>query len=776
MGNDHVPSAAAPGSAPPRWVRAADGLTVLLGLAAFQAAAFGGFQIPGLSVTNPWRPLVMAAVLAGLRHYLVPTPPIHARVWRGAARASGKALQPRVDLRFFQILDFLVLSVVSTSFTAIALLAVHRFDARIAVIAGLIVAAAVRWFTPARFDAGRASAGDPVAPALLLVLLTALLFRTEPFPSLYNAQDSGVHVSLSAHLQRDGSAFVDDPLPDALPDQRSRDIYRAGLPADPEHAEAGRPGLYYSSTRGGYVFESYHLHPLWMAIFAELFGDAARFHVLSFFGLLGVLGLSLLAFELTWSRPAAFAAGMLAATNPLHVFFSRFPVPEAVVLAFSSLGFYYLARGFRGLRRGDPAAGTASFATLAAACISLVFFVRITGFLYVLALAPLFALGAWLTLRGRRAWGRHLLSFCGAVAALYGVSVLYGLAYTPGFAASVYQRTLGNLLGDGWPLVVTGAAALVIAGLAEVVRNPRHPAVRRLLASAAEPRPWIRLASLLVAAAVAGSLLQAYLIGFTEGHAPGRRTDLVGSGAAVFLQSGAMGWLLYATPWLALIAIRGVHRPPRRWPAAMLYVFLAICMAATLPLNAPVIQHPYYARYLVGEIVPYSLVIAVIVTFRAAPGAFRRLSVAAVLAAIAFQLFFTAKQMPSREGVQPYDVMSRIADAVGTDVLLFDVDGFQGGEGPGGDARLQTPLTHYFGLHVFPYREPGRLADIVPSFEGAVGGGRLWLLTPAANAHPGLELHETLAYEDRRTDGAPPIPATVDDRYRPRTLFLYRQR
>ena len=164
-----------------------------------------------------------------------------------------------------------------------------------------------------------------------------------------------------------------------------------------------------------------------------------------------------------------------------------------------------------------------------------------------------------------------------------------------------------------------------------------------------------------------------------------------------------MGWLLYVTPWLAVIAIWGMHRPRRRWPVALLYVFLAICMSATLLLNIPVVyQHYYYARYLLSEIVPYTLVIAVATTFLASPGAFRTLGVTAMLAAIPFQLFFTAKQMPVREGLQPYDVMQRIADTVGDDVILFDVDGFRGTRSRWTHTRLQTPLTYYFGMNVFP--------------------------------------------------------------------------
>lgn len=783
MANDHAP-AASPAPVLPGWVRVADVLTLLLGAAALQAAVFGGFQIPGLSVTNPWRPLVMALVVAGLRHYLVRTPPAHARLWEGsrriwladAARATRNEDWPATDLIFFRTVDFIVLSVVSISSTAVFLLVVSRFDARIAVIAGLILATVVRWFTPARFDAHRASAGRPVGPVLLLVLLAALSFRTEPFPTLDG--EPGVYASMSAHLQREGTAFVDDRLSEALPDDRAREIYRAGGRDGSEPGSPVRPGLDLSPARDGDVFRLQPLHPLWMAIFGEAFGDAARFHALGFFGLLGVLGLSLLAFELTGSRPAAFAAGMLVATHPLHVFFSRSPAPEAVALAFSSLGLYYLARAFRGMRRAEPAA-TASLVTLAAACVSLVFFVRAGGFPYVVASAPLFGLGVWLKLRNRDAWGRHARGFCTAVAGLYGVSVLYGLGYATGDAPGVFERTLASLMGSGWPLVAAGILALAAAGLAEVARNPRRPAVQRLLVGAADPRRWIRLASLLVSVALAGNLLQAYLIGFTGLYAADpvyRELGIVGSGARVFLQSGATGWLLYVTPWLAAVALLGMHRPPPRWPPALLYGLVAACMAATLPASvAGVHGHYDQARLLLGEIVPYALIIAVAVTFRAGPGAFRRLGLAAILAAIPFQLFFTAKQMPAREGVQPYRVMSRIADLVGTDVLLFDVEGFRGEESPTRHTRLQTPLTHYFGLHVFPYRGASQLAEVIPSFEGVVGS-RLWLLTPATDTDPRLELRETFGYEDRRMASATTIPATVDDGDRRQVVFLYRQR
>ena len=61
----------------PIWVRAADTLTVLLGLSALQAFFFGGVRIGALSIGDPWRPLVALLTISTLRHYLLRSPPLY---------------------------------------------------------------------------------------------------------------------------------------------------------------------------------------------------------------------------------------------------------------------------------------------------------------------------------------------------------------------------------------------------------------------------------------------------------------------------------------------------------------------------------------------------------------------------------------------------------------------------------------------------------------------------------------------------------------------------
>ena len=84
----------------PGWARAADGLTVVLALAALLVAVFGGIRIGAVfSMSTPWRALIALAVICGLRHYLVRTLPLHERLRHGLQAAASRlrdiAMRPR---------------------------------------------------------------------------------------------------------------------------------------------------------------------------------------------------------------------------------------------------------------------------------------------------------------------------------------------------------------------------------------------------------------------------------------------------------------------------------------------------------------------------------------------------------------------------------------------------------------------------------------------------------------------------------------------------------
>ena len=687
--------------------------------------------------------------------------------------------QEPVDRTFFRAFDVLVLAVVCVSYTAIGLLALGAFDARLALVGGLLAATAVRWLLPAGLEAQHASTGRPIYPVILLVVLAALLFRTEPFKPLHGGQDQGVYTSMSAHLQREGSPFIDDPLPAALPDERLRDIYAKGHTAgtsDPCSARQAQPGICYAPWNGDYVFQFYHLHPLWMAVFGEWFGDAARFHALTFFSLLGLAALGLLVYEITGRRMAALAAGLLLAINPLHVYFSRIHVAELFALAFSALGFYYLVRAARGVEREAPPPATAALAALSALALGLVFFVRITGFLYLPLVLVVYGLGLWWTTAQRPSYTRQVVGYGVLVAALYGASVLYGLHYSPNYSRGIYWHPHARLFGMQLQTLVTILVLAVVAAGALWPLLLQRGGLRSRLALVAKPGLWLWLATAFVVVGVAASLREAYLIGFTERYVRVffyEGFDIIGSGPRIFWQTGAAGWLLYTSPLLALVGIVGAHSLPRRWPVVLLYVFMASCLLANLAGNIAVVRyHYYYARYLASEIVPYGIALAVAVTFLSSSRRLRATGAAAIALAAPLFLYFTLQQMPVREGERPYAVMQRIAETVDDGVLLFDIDGYGGRPAWELFARLQTPLDHYFGLDVFPY-ESGDLDEIVARFGGLSGRG-VWLLSNRPATHPDLRLVRTFDYWDTRMQAAATIPVSIDEKWWRQRLHFYR--
>lgn len=73
----------------PAWARIADALAIAALLLAVSILVFGGFTIAvgpvRISSHSPWRSLLLAVLIAAVRHWRVPAPPLHRRILRGPA-------------------------------------------------------------------------------------------------------------------------------------------------------------------------------------------------------------------------------------------------------------------------------------------------------------------------------------------------------------------------------------------------------------------------------------------------------------------------------------------------------------------------------------------------------------------------------------------------------------------------------------------------------------------------------------------------------------------
>lgn len=659
-------------------------------------------------------------------------------------------------------LDFLVTSVISISIVAIALLVLDFFSPKIAVFAGMAISIPILSFANRRLGGIATVSGVGLATIATVVLL-ALVFRADPYPWINGGQDQGVYVSMSSHYQHGGSIFIEDKV---LPELTDNELKKAYL----ENRQKGgfHPGVYYGGEKD-YVFQFYHLHPLWMAIFADFFGDDARNYALISFAIISVVFLSLLAFELSGSRLAALSVGLLIALNPLHVFFSKWPVTEVVVLAYSSMGFYYLARAHQ-LSASAPAPAARWSLLIACLSLSLLFFVRISGFLYLPLLAIIFMIGAWQLKTNKDRFGADLMAFALGCITLYVASVFYGLKYSPNYSVAIYQLTFGKIAGGHWALIITAGLLGMLALMYAWFRLLGNSAFVSRVSVLAQPKAMISGVFFFITVAASLSLFKVYQLGFTDAYSNhpwlGVQWKLSGSGAQAIARSSVINWLIYASPVLVVFGGIALLRRKLDFRLALMMVLSGVPLSVFVISNPVLPYQYYYARYLLSESVPYAIVVCVVAMFSGDSLNWRRLGLIAVVLTIPLFGYYTLKQFGAEEGVRPLGVLRKIAVHVDEgDVLLIEPSGWSIPR-----FGIETPLRFYFGLKTFAL--PANERDVA-STKLAKSFRNVWLLSPILIKNDRFVLEERLLHNDKVVERADHIPTKIIENFSRQELFLY---
>jgi hypothetical protein len=658
-------------------------------------------------------------------------------------------------------LDFLVVSVLSISAVAIALLMFDVFNPRVVVFAGMAIAVPAFYLIRDRIG-GIADIDGANIASIAAIVFIALMFRAEPFPWINGGQDQGVYVNMSSYYQRGEGVFIEDNVLPALSGNELKNVYLDNR----SETILFHPGVYYGG-KSDYVFQFYHLHSLWMAMSAEFFGDDARVYSLTFFSLLSIVFIGLLAFELSGSRLAAFGVGLLLAVNPLHVFFSKWPVTEVVALAYSSIGFYYLVRAHK--LSNIPDASRFSL-VIAGIALSLLFFVRISGFLYLPILIAIFMIGSWQYKTHADRFGRDLVFFSLTCIALYVASVFYGLYYSPGYSADIYRLTFGKALNGQWQLVMVIAFVAMTALMFTWARLLNNRKLAARVAELATPKILIIAIFLLAVVVGAFSLFKVYKLGYSNSYDGHRWLDmrwgLSGSGIGAVIRSSVINWFIYSSP--VLVILGGIAILRKRHDLRLVLV----CLVALVPLAVFAMANPiipyqyYYSRYLLSESVPYAMVACVVALFAGGSGRWRILGVTAVALSIPLFGYYTLKQYGAEEGVRPISVLRKISDHVDeADVLLIEPAGWQIPR-----ELVETPLRFYFDIRTFVLPGDARDAhrkEIARSFRN------VWLLSPVVIDDERFTLVERLLHSDKVVERSGNIPTRIVDDFWHQELFLY---
>lgn len=265
----------------------------------------------------------------------------------------------------------------------------------------------------------------------LIVILLALALRISPNLYLTGGQDQGTYVSLSKQYEINHSLYIKDELRESL-SENLKEIYDKGNVF---------LGLKFKDKgTSEYTMPFYPVFPSWMATVGSAIGSDNRIYALTFFSILSIVGIYLLAYEISGkNKKIGLLTSFLIAINPLHVYFSRVPLTEVVSLAFLCFGFYYLIKFYN-----DYLNNKKNFLLLILSLFSFtaLFYTRMSGifFLPIIILIPL------LTFLFSK--DKKLLKYFVIYSFSWIISLLLSYEFYKAFLPDLYRQIIGKRLFD----------------------------------------------------------------------------------------------------------------------------------------------------------------------------------------------------------------------------------------------------------------------------------------------------------------------------------------
>ena len=593
------------------------------------------------------------------------------------------------DKKELSLFGLLMITIITISISSLLFLIGGTFRVDLVLISSLLAILLIIHFfyTLTLANTTKSKHFIPVA----ILLLATLFFRSEPYQYIIGGQDEGIYVNMSKAFKRSGEVFQYDKVRQEIFDPDLRRHYDdANIRY--EHHQAGKfeghylGGVYVADAdHSKYVFQFYHLHPLWLALFDSLFGERNAGYALVLFSLISILAIYLLAFEMTGSRSAAFAAGALLAVNPLHAFFSKFPVTEIVALAFAASSFYYLLRYFNQAKekiyRND-------YLILSALLMAGMFFTRISGFMYLPFFYLLLIFNQIYTEdeTTRRALTRYFIG----VFSLFALSVLYGLAYSYPYASDIYQMSFGRFLGKGWSWKLMVMLLFLLLGYLYIRHLSnfewKKEKIQRFIYWGKRALPFLYLIVLAL------GYYKVYQLGYTDRYIDDAwingvwKLNHIGSDAIYYWSAHVL--YEYITPLLAflflyLILFR-INALNMAQTLLLLFLFFFVAYISILQWKIP--YQYYYARYLVSEALPYAILFTATGVTAVKYG--KKLYFALLIIAGLYAINDSWTQFQGSEADGVYNTIKRVTEPVDVDDLIL-TDGM--------DSEIKMALVYYEG-------------------------------------------------------------------------------
>lgn len=619
---------------------------------------------------------------------------------------------------YISFLEFLLWFVGITSVISVATLILGVFKPKLILVGTAVILSAFYYFKDIKLDF---HINKKSLASLLVLIFIALLFRIDFEQYIMGGQDEGVYVNMSKYFEKHGQVFPVDEFRKSL-DGKLLTIYdKYNLRIEPRpnvRVEDKKEGLYLPGVylkdqeKSEYVFQFYHLHPLWMSIFGDTFGDDHRQLSLVFFSILSIIIFYLIVYNLTNNYFYSLSGGLLLALNPLHTYFTKFPVSEVMVLFFSLSGFYYLILYYKNITENYQKINRYLF--LSVLLISCLFFTHIRGFMYM----PFFySLLAIIIIKDRDA-KKELIFYTIAVISVYTLSVFYGYAYSYPYVTDIYRTSFSRLFGTNWDIYIIIILLIMVNVLFLISYFSK---LRKLCENVLNI--CVKYSHIFFFIVFVLSLFKIYQLGFTDKYIGNGWLDdrwgIAATGLKAVFHSSIVVFTEHISPFLItifLIALLKYNRKNLYLNFLLLFIF-GFWVYALILQNVVPYQY-YYARYLLSELIPYVILFTVL--FLAAFKNQKIAKVFIVLSVIYFALL-TSMQLRGTESKGAYKSFNRISQEVGSEDLLL-VNSINR------PFEFKTTLKYYYDLNVFSFNKDQ--LDLTISLYRKKHNGNIYVLSP----------------------------------------------
>jgi hypothetical protein len=582
----------------------------------------------------------------------------------------------KIKGKHINIVDLLIFFIANVSFINIVLLVTNCFYPSISLIIGIIITIAYLLIskTSIQFKDTRFNW------IFIVIVLISIFLRLAPNLYLTGGQDQGTYVSLSKQYEENHSLYITDNYRESFSDEM-KVLYDKGM------TFLGVEKVDQDTSK--YVMPFYPVFPSWMSIFSSLFGSDNRVYALSFFGVFSVIGIYLLAYEISGRRKSVgLLASLFLSINPLHLYFSRIPVTEIVSLTFLLFGLYYLIKFLKDAKNNQAQISNLYFSLT---IFNAFFYTRMNGvfFLPLIVLVPLLLL---LFVKNRELL-RNILIYSFIWIVLFVISLLFYRYFLPDLYSLIWGSKLLSFVS--YEVIFACLAIVCVFFIFTVKINKIARFVKEVLL-------FLKSNLFIFVLIIFFSLIFYELFIFLREDFTNNYSLFSKESLSFFKQLNFLIGFLYLSPFLfVLLPISFIYfRKTENTILQILISYISIFLIYYWGVMKISLYHYYFARYQLSELIPLAIILVSIFLVDISKKRIGKIiSIIIVSLTVVYFGFFSAIQLRDIEGANK-TVYEDIKEIVGDGQLIIlpkqSVDSFN---------QVIFPIKYYYGLDVFPLRK-----------------------------------------------------------------------